>query len=75
MWHCDCSLRAFISVFVVFDVLFLYLEDPVLYYHYLIGEAEPVALLFCGLYTVCHGLFALPLGDIGRPCSVNAVPP
>ena len=26
--------------------------------------------LVCGLYTVCQSLFALPLGVIGRVCSV-----
>ena len=27
--------------------------------------------LFCGLYTVCLGLFVLPLGVIGRLCFVT----
>ena len=36
----------------------------------LFGISELVALLVVGLCTVCHGLFALPLGVIGRLCSV-----
>ena len=28
-----------------------------------------------GLCTVCHGLFALPLGVIGRLCSVSVATP
>ena len=39
---------------------------------YLLGKRELAALFssVCGMCTVCHGLFALPLGVICRLCSV-----
>ena len=44
------------------------------YFHLycLVRGKELVVLRFflCGLYTVCHGLYALPIGVIGRLYSV-----
>ena len=43
----------------------------------LLGKMELFAWFsfVCGLYTVSHGLFVLPLGVIGRLCSVIVVIP
>ena len=53
--------------FVLFAVLLFCLVDPLR--HCVISFGEEGAGYFslvCGLCTVCHGVFALPLGVIGR---------
>ena len=51
---------------------------PVWHCNHLIGEERVGWFSFHGfsyIYTVCHSLFALPLGVIGRLCSVIVVLP
>ena len=37
---------------------------------YLVGEQDYRFFSVYGVFTVCHGVFALPLGVIGKQCSV-----
>ena len=53
----------------MFVVLLSCLVDPVWHCDHLLGK------LVCGLCTVCQGLFDLPLGVIGKLCSVTVALP
>ena len=56
-----------LSCFVLFVFLLLGLVDPVYHYYQLVWEEGAGCFAWvCGLCTVSHGLFALPLGVIGR---------
>ena len=50
------------------------LVDPVWYFDHTLEESWLLCLtLVCGICTVCHSLFALPLGVVGRLCSVIVI--
>ena len=75
MWLLAVGL---LSWFVLFFVLLFCLMDSVEYCDHQFGEEGTIFVCFslvCGFSTVCHGVFALPLGDIGRLLSlIVAIP-
>ena len=54
--------------FFMYCPVYCLLANPVWQYDHLF-EGEGAGCI-AGLFAVCHILFALPLGAIGRPCSV-----
>ena len=69
---CVAVLLFVAGFFVLFIVLSLCLVNPIQHCDHLAGKKELVAMLFlvCGLCNVCLGLFAFPIGVIGRLHSV-----
>ena len=64
---CVCVCVCVCFCFALFVVLLLYFVDHVKHCGYLVVEEEASCFsLVCDLCIVCHGLFALPLGIIGR---------
>ena len=65
IWPCGCSLRGFfrgLSCSLSYHCVKCIMSSAVIT---LFGKRLFFSLV-CGLYTACHGLFAVPLGVIGR---------